>query len=81
MIFLALTTFEHGDGEGDYLPLRFQGACGWIAIKAADAVAAVEILRKSLSADRLILVEADCVHGIEIVGAVRELDIHLPDNT
>jgi hypothetical protein len=80
MIFVALVTFEHDGDDGDHLPLGYQGACGWMAIDADEAEEAVEILRESLAADGLKLVEAERVHAVGGAGQVESLDDHLADN-
>jgi len=68
MIFLALVTFEH---DGDCLPM---------AIDADEAEEAVEMLRKSLAADRLKLVEAERVHAVDSAQQAELLDDHLANN-
>src|SRR5690348_14351341 len=80
MIFVALVTFEHDGDNGEHLALRYQGACGWMAVDADDAEDAVQVLRESLAAEKLKFVEAERVH---VVGGAQEaasLDGHLSDN-
>ena len=64
---------------GDHLPLGCQGACGWMAIDADEAEEAVEILRESLAAERLKLVEAERVHAVDGAQQAESLDDHLAD--
>lgn len=80
MIFLALVTFGHDGDSGEHLALGCQGACGWMAVSADDAEDAVEVLRASLAADKLELVEAERVHVVGDEQQAATLDDHLSDN-
>jgi hypothetical protein len=80
MIFLALVTFEHDGDSGDHLALGFQGASGWMAIDADDAEDVVDVLRESLAADKLKLIEAERVHVVDGAQQAASLDDHLSDN-
>ncbi|MBK6704541.1 MAG: hypothetical protein IPL62_17750 [Caulobacteraceae bacterium] len=80
MIFLAQVTFEHDGDSGEHLALSYQGACGWMAIDADDAKDAVDVLRKSLAADKLKLVEAERIHVVGGPQQAASLDDHLSDN-
>ena len=80
MIFLALVAFEHDGDNGEHLALSYQGACGWMAINADDSDGAVDVLRESLAADKLKLVEAERIHVVDGAQQAASLDDHLADN-
>lgn len=80
MIFLALVTFEHDGDAGHHLALGYQGACGWMAVDADDAEDAIYVLRESLAADQLKLVEAERIHAIDGAHQAASLDRHLSEN-
>jgi hypothetical protein len=80
MIYLALVTFEHGDDEGDHLPLQYQGACGWMAVDAEDEEEAVDVLAGALAAERLVLVEAELLQAVSGAQDAERVDDHLADN-
>ena len=55
----ALTTFERQTAESDILPSWAQGACGWMAVLAADEDDARHTLARDLAAVNLRLLEMD----------------------
>ena len=80
MIFLALVTFEHDGDDGKILPLDCQGACGWMAVEAHSPTEVARVMRSSLGAVRLKLIETDNVHVVRDAAEAEAHDAHLAKN-
>lgn len=80
MIYLALVTFEHDGDDGDRLPFRYQGACGWVAVQADEEIQAAENVGRAFSAMRLKVVELDQLQPVLSADEIIAIDPHLAEN-
>lgn len=75
----ALTTFERRTAESDILPSWAQGACGWLAVMAANEDDARQTIARDLAAVNLRLLEMDQARLIDDREAA-SLDARLAEN-
>jgi hypothetical protein len=78
--WVALVTFERGDGEQDILEPHQQGASGWMACVGRHEADVRQMLANSLMADGLKLVEIERETPVDTAEEVAEFDEHLAEN-
>jgi hypothetical protein len=78
--WIALVTFERGNGAQDVLLEHQQGACGWMACFAASEDDARDRLSAALNADGLRLVEVDRERRVDESEDLALIDEHLASN-
>ena len=78
--FTALVTFERTDGTTEVLQSDEQGACGYMAIAAADEDCVINALRAELSELHLRLVEVEQIEEIDCDNLPDNIDEHLAAN-
>lgn len=79
-IYTALVTFERTTADTAFLPSGAQGACGYMAVAAPDEDGVVDVLRNSLSAVGLRLIEIDQITERSLTNFPEDLDSHLAEN-
>ena len=78
--WVALVTFERGDGKQDILDPNQQGASGWMACFARHETDVRDVLARSLRADGLRLLEIDRETPVTSAEDIAEFDEHLAGN-
>jgi hypothetical protein len=78
--FIALVSFERTNDATDYLPAEAQGACGYMAVTAADEDEARDSLASELRQVNLHLLAIDEVFKVELEDLPDGIDEHLVQN-
>ncbi|RVU34667.1 hypothetical protein EOI86_17575 [Hwanghaeella grinnelliae] len=78
--YTTLLTFERTSCVSEILPDHVQGACGYVAVAAADEDEVIEILQRGLEYVGLRFLETDQISEYFDDDSVQELDEHLFEN-